>query len=169
MLIRAARPEDAPSVARVHVSAWQAGYRHLLPREYLAQLRPEERAQRYDFANTDMQRPKTIVAEDDGVIRGFATTAPARDADMPDCGELCALYVDPDWWGRGLGRTLLSAARFRLAEMEYRQAVLWVLAGNLRAERCYRADGWTSEGKTRRETIWGIAVDEVLYVRSLQT
>jgi GNAT superfamily N-acetyltransferase len=166
--IRPAEPEDALDVARVHVRAWQIGYRNLLPPDYLAQLRPEERAQRYDFANTDMQRPKTIVAEDDGAICGFATVAPARDVDMHGCGELCALYVDPDRWGQGVGRTLLFNARTRLAEQGYRRAILWLLAGNHRAERCYRADGWIAEGKTRTETIWGIAVNEILYGRSLQ-
>jgi hypothetical protein len=25
---------------------------------------------------------------------------PARDSDAAGKGELCALYVDPEWWGR---------------------------------------------------------------------
>ena len=51
----------------------------------------------------DPAQRMTIVAAQAGVICGFATTAPARDADTPEHGELCALYVDPDWWGRGVG------------------------------------------------------------------
>ncbi|WP_333677517.1 GNAT family N-acetyltransferase [Dyella sp.] len=167
MLIRPARPDDALRVAHVHVRAWQAGYRHLLPGDYLARLDPRERAQHYDFANQDMQRPKTLVVEEDGTIHGFATTAPARDADTPDGGELCALYVDPDVWGRGFGTALLSAARLRLAERGYRHAVLWLLAGNQRAERLYRADGWALDGQTRTESIWDVTVDEVRYRRPL--
>jgi ribosomal protein S18 acetylase RimI-like enzyme len=167
MLIRAAEPDDALGVARVHVRAWQVGYRHLLPDDYLARLRPEERAQRYDFANRDLQRPKTLVAAEDGAIRGFATIAPARDADMPGCGELCALYVDPECWGRGLGRALLAIAQEHLAERGYRQAVLWLLAGNIRAERLYRAGGWEPDGQARTERIWDIAVDEIRYRRPL--
>jgi hypothetical protein len=46
-----------------------------------------------------------------------------------------------------VGRTLLFNARTRLAEQGYRRAILWLLAGNHRAERCYRADGWIAEGK----------------------
>lgn len=167
MLIRPAQPEDTLSVARVHVRAWQVGYRHLLPDDYLTQLHPEERARRYDFANQDMQRPKTLVVEEDGAIRGFATTSPARDADMPGYGELCALYVDPDWWGHGLGTALLSAARHRLIEQGYRHAALWLLAGNLRASRLYRADGWAPDGQARTENIWGVTVHEIRYRRSL--
>lgn len=172
MLIRPAEPEDALSVARVHVRAWQIGYRHLLPAEYLAQLRPEERARRYDFATQDIRRPKTIVAVEDGVIRGFATTAPSPDSaaldnDVSDCGELCAMYVDPDRWGRGIGAALLAAARQRLIERGCRHAMLWLLTGNQRGERFYRADGWTPDGLIRTDHIWGITVDEIRYQRPL--
>jgi GNAT superfamily N-acetyltransferase len=168
MLVRPAEPEDALSVAHVHVRAWQIGYRHLLPDRYLAQLRPEERAGRYDFATGDIRRPLTLVAESDGAIRGFVTTAPARDSDLPGHGELCALYVDPDHWNLGIGSALIAAARQRLAEQGYRHAVLWLLAGNARAERFYRADGWTPDGTARQDHIWGITVDEVRYRRPLQ-
>jgi hypothetical protein len=98
MILRTAESGDAMSVARVHVRSWQAAYRNLLPNEYLDQLRPEDRAQRYDFRTSDPQRPQTIVAVDEGLIHGFATTAPSRDPDLVDHGELCALYVDPDYW-----------------------------------------------------------------------
>jgi hypothetical protein len=53
-------------------------------------------------------------------------------------------------------------------ERGFTEAVLWVLAGNERAERFYRSDGWTSDGRRRIELIWGgIAVDEVRYRRGL--
>ncbi len=156
------------AVARVHVRSWQAGYRGLLPDAYLDGLRPEERAARYNFASENVRDPVTIVAVDDGgVIRGFATTSPARDLDVPDDGELCALYVDPEWWGRGVGRALIGAARAAAFEMGFRNAVLWLLAGNARADRFYRMDGWASDGLSRSDTVWGAAVNEVRYRRAL--
>ena len=88
MLIRLAQPEDALAVARVHVRSWQAAYRSLLPDEYLDQLRPEDRAAHYDFSHSDPQKPYTQVAESDGAILGFATTAPARDARLRRTGRV---------------------------------------------------------------------------------
>src|SRR5215471_21854719 len=129
MLLRAAESADAMPVAQVHVRSWQSAYRGLLPDEYLDQLRPEDRAARYDFATRDPQRPQTIVAVEAGAIRGFATTAPSRDADLAEYGELGALYVDPDYWGRGIGMALVSAARDRLAGLGFENALLWVLMG----------------------------------------
>jgi GNAT superfamily N-acetyltransferase len=167
MLLRPAVPGDEMAVARVHVRSWQTGYRGLLPDAYLDGLRPEERAARYTFASENVRDPVTIVAADDGVLCGFATTSPARDLDVPNDGELCALYVDPEWWGRGVGKALIAAARMQLFEMGFRSAVLWLLAGNARADRFYRMDGWAPDGLRRSDTMWGVAVDEVRYRRVL--
>jgi GNAT superfamily N-acetyltransferase len=167
MLLRAANSQDAMDVARVHVRSWQAAYRGLLPAEYLDALKPEDRASRYVFENPDTTKPWTIVAEDNGFIAGFATTAPARDADAEGCGELYALYVDPDYWSRGIGADLMKAARARLAELGFKQAILWVMKGNARAERFYTIDGWRPDGHERSEVMWGATVNELRYRRQL--
>jgi len=168
MLLRSAEPEDAIAVARVHVRSWQVAYRTLLPADYLDQLRPEDRAQKYDFASLDPRKPQTIVAVEEGLIHGFATTAPSRDPDLPGHGELYALYVDPEQWGRGIGVALISAARTRLFRLGFRNAVLWVLAGNTRAERFYQIDRWAPDSLRRTESVWGVTVDEIRYQRELE-
>jgi GNAT superfamily N-acetyltransferase len=169
MLLRLAEPEDAMDVARVHVRSWQSAYRGLLPDEYLDQLRAEDRAQRYDLANRDPLKPVTIVAtEEGGTIRGFATISRSRDPDVPNYGELCALYVESEKWGRGMGLALMSAARAQLVEAGFKDALLWVMAGNVRAERFYGIDGWTPDGSRRSETMWGVRVEEVRYRRGLE-
>lgn len=156
------------AVARVHVRSWQVAYRTLLPDDYLDQLRPEDRAKTYDFANLDPLKPRTIVAAEDGVILGFATTMPSRDADLPEHGELCALYVDPDRWGQGIGMALIATARANLLALGFRNALLWVLVGNTRAERFYRIDQWVADGRRRTDSGWaGIVINEVRYQRGL--
>jgi GNAT superfamily N-acetyltransferase len=167
MFLRPAQPADAMAVARVHVRSWQVGYRDLLPAEYLAALRPEDRAQRYTFGSSDSNRPYTLVAVARENICGFVSVARASDADVPQAGLLAALYVDPDHWAQGIGRALLLAARTRLVELGFQQAVLWVLAGNTRAQRFYEQDGWVRDGEQRTESLWGVMVDDVRYRRQL--
>jgi GNAT superfamily N-acetyltransferase len=167
MLIRPAVPDDALAIARVHVRSWQAGYRGLIPDEFLDQLRPEDRAARYDFSHTDPQKPFTQVAESEGAILGFATTAPARDADCAGMGELLAIYVAPEQWGNGVGQHLADAARQRLVARGFTEAILWMLDGNARADRFYRKDGWLPDGEHKHGEIWGITLPEVRYRRSL--
>ena len=168
MHLRPAEPNDALAVAHVHVRSWQVAYRNLIPDDFLGQLRPEDRAARYDFAASDVRKPRTILAIEGAAILGFATTSPSRDADLPDHGELCALYVDPPHWGRGIGAALISAARSRLSGMGFRNALLWVLVGNVRAERFYRADQWVADGARRTDSRRGVTLHEVRYQRALE-
>jgi GNAT superfamily N-acetyltransferase len=167
MFLRPAIPQDALAVARVHVRSWQVAYRTLLPSAYLDQLRPEDRASKYDFASTDPLKPCTIVAAEEESILGFATTIQSHDADLGSHGELLALYVDPDSWNRGIGVALIAEARARLLDLGLRQASLWLLKGNERADRFYRVDGWTPDGTSRTDTVWDIQVDEIRYRREL--
>jgi ribosomal protein S18 acetylase RimI-like enzyme len=168
MLVRAAEPEDAMAVAWVHVRSWQAAYRGLIPDEYLDGLRSEDRAQRYDFGDPDPQKPKTFVAVDGAEVWGFATISPSRDADLPGHGELCGLYADPACWGRGVGLTLMREARERLRERGFAGALLWVLDGNVRAERFYERDGWRADGQRRIADVWGMELPEVRMVQGLR-
>jgi GNAT superfamily N-acetyltransferase len=164
-LLRRADPADAQAVAEVHVRAWQEGYRGLLPDGFLDGLRPEDRAGRYQFDRTDPGRPATLLAVEGPSVVGFATTGPSGQDDT--IGELLALYVDPPQWGRGVGRTLLGAARRALLERGFEEAMLWVLRGNERAARVYQADGWSSDGTQREDEVWGRTVEEVRYRRRL--
>jgi len=168
MLIRPAQPEDALAVARVHVRSWQSGYRDLLPQKYLDALKPEDRASRYDFVNTDPTKPKTFVVLEENTICGFATLSPAKDADKKEMGELCALYVAPDHWARGIGAQLLHHAHAQLAVQGYDEAVLWMLLGNSRAERFYQRHGWEAEGYSRTSVIWNITVNSIRYRMKLK-
>src|SRR3954468_15467337 len=97
MELRLAVPADALAVARIHVRAWQSGYRGLLPDGYLDSLQAEDRARRYTFDRAD--GPRTTVAVRAGEIAGFVTTSGA---------ELSALHVDPRAWRAGVGSALLA-------------------------------------------------------------
>jgi GNAT superfamily N-acetyltransferase len=160
-------PGEEIDVARVHVRSWQIGYRGLLSDAYLSNLQPEDRAQRYTFGAVSPSSPRTLVAVESGVIRGFATIAPAQDESRASPAELNALYVDPDCWGRGIGADLECAGRTALYQLGYRRAELWVLLGNLRAMRFYESQGWGNEATSRQAEVWGVTVTEIRYVRSL--
>jgi len=62
---------------------------------------------------------------------------------------------------------LVSAARDRLVTLGHKNALLWVLTGNVRADRFYRIDQWAADGLQRTETMWGVTVNEIRYQRKL--
>jgi GNAT superfamily N-acetyltransferase len=144
--------EDAPEIARVHIEAWHRAYRGLLPDEILDGLDLPARVQRWRELLTPATRGKlTLVAELEGAVEGFATVAvPARDAEEArDVGEIPAIYVSPSAWGGGTGTALLVAALEEMRHAGCREAILWMLARNQRAEAFYRHHGWRADGGTR--------------------
>ena len=167
MLLRPAQPPDALAIARVHVRSWQRGYRGILPDNYLNQLHPEDRAEKYDLTNADPSHPHTIVAVSGNIMHGFATTAPSHEPDLPSHGELTALYVDPHSWGLGVGVALVTAARAHLVSLGLHQAYLFTLVDNLRAQRFYKSDQWFPDGLRRIDIVWNTAVDVLRYQRTL--
>jgi GNAT superfamily N-acetyltransferase len=78
--------------------------------------------------------------EENGTINGFAAGDP-RD------GWVWALFVAPDHEGRGIGRALLDHTCASLREAGHPMAKLMTGAGT-RAERHYRAAGWTEMRRT---------------------
>jgi ribosomal protein S18 acetylase RimI-like enzyme len=166
LTLRPAIPADALAVATVHIRAWQEGYRGLIADEYLDSLRAEDRAARYTLGSADPDAPSTVVAERDGVVRGFATIGPCREAG-PETGELLALHVDPSAWGMGAGKALIADARARLHARGFTEAVLWVLVGNERAQRFYRIDGWRPDEVERTVEIWGVEIFDTRFRREL--
>ncbi|GAA3741980.1 GNAT family N-acetyltransferase [Micromonospora maritima] len=154
LTIRREEPDDAEAIARVHIHGWQAGYAGIMPDEVLRRLNPLAWAQRRrDLGTADPDHPfTTLVAEDDGLVTGFTTFGPYRnnqdrdDLD-PAHGELLAIYLEPAYWGSGVGRTLLDAARAGLAERGWTGYRLWVLADNARARRFYERAGHSPDGE----------------------
>jgi GNAT superfamily N-acetyltransferase len=86
---------------------------------------------------------QVIVAEMDGSIAGFAAVVG---------GELDGLFVEPDLWGRGIGRALIDAA---VHEARKRGLALMVIA-NPSAKRFYESCGFSIEGDA--QTRFGPAI-----------
>ena len=158
---------DAERLGAVHVRAWQAAYRGLMPDAYLDALSVAERAQQWRTALVSPagQRTTRLVSEDEaGCVVAFTGAGPAPGA---RCGEIYVLNVDPSAWGHGHGRALLGAATEHLAREGFDRAVLWVHPGNSRARRFYEAAGWATDGTQQTTKVFGIEVPELRYLRSL--
>jgi GNAT superfamily N-acetyltransferase len=173
MNVRRAQPEDAALIAETHVLGWQAGYRGLLPQDYLDGMQAGgRRLERWERAleSPDWSRGGVLVAErDDGRVAGFANFGPARDgdADPARVGEVYSIYLAPIAWGQGVGRALMSGALEHLAAAGYGEAMLWVLDTNARARRFYEAAGFSTDGGGKTDDSYGFPIHEVRYRRPL--
>ncbi len=169
MHVRPARVSDAEALAIIHVRAWQAAYRRLVPQEYLDGLDPTQRQEGWERRIRSAQPPAgTSVLEHDveGVI-GFVNVSPSRDQDTDPVvvGEINAVYLLPEHWRRGGGTILMNAALRRLADAGFREAVLWVLETNEAARRFYEGGGWQADGSVKADDSRGFPLVEVRYRR----
>jgi len=170
--VRRARPSDAAKIAAVHVASWQAGYRGLIPQDYLDGLDPARwtarRIQRLE--HIDWSREGCfVIADDAGELSGFTHIGPTRDddTDISIIGEVYAIYLAPPAWGKGLGRGLMAAGLAQLASCGYSEATLWVLSSNERARRFYQAAGFGPDGAIKVDDSRGFPLHEVRYRRRL--
>jgi len=160
VLIREARPEDAGRIAEIHVRAWQEAYRGIMPDDFLAGLSVPGREERWretlarcdcsargDCGDPSSRGDRTVlVAEEGGVVAGWAIGGASRDADPPPrTAEVYAINIDPAAWRRGAGRLLMQHAAARFRRAGYERVTLWVLERNEAARRFYSTLGFTCD------------------------
>lgn len=127
--LRAARAQDRDALIRLLHRSWRHAFAPHLP---------ESSSQRY-FAAAIAENyvaeawPQLVVAARDGDVVGLAHA----DDDL-----IASLHVEPDAWGRGIGRQLLREAERQIAARGRRVARLQVEAFNQRAIDLYRRAGY---------------------------
>jgi GNAT superfamily N-acetyltransferase len=151
--VRNATAADARAIAAVNVASWRAAYRGLMPEDVLSGLSVSDRERFWhDALSAPEPRTSVVVATAARGVIGFAAAGPPLvpvDRADPTLGDLYALYLDPDSWGRGIATQLHATVLDRLRACGFTSAGLWVLDGNQRALRFYLRHGWTDTGRTQ--------------------
>jgi ribosomal protein S18 acetylase RimI-like enzyme len=127
--VRAARPGDAPRIARLDVETWRTTYAGILTTQFLVGLSTQRRE--IGWATVIEREPKDVhVATDgEGRIVGFGSCGRTRNK-AEFAGEVFTLYIGQDWQNQGIGRKLLVALFERLVDQGCGSALIWVLRDN---------------------------------------
>lgn len=170
--VRLARAGDAEAIARIQVSAWRTGYRHIVPARWLDELDETERAARWRGrlgTAAQLDSPTFVAVDGADAVAGFVHTGPLRDDDLAPEGraEVYTVYVDPAWWRRGVGRTLLRSVDEHWAGTDVRELTLWVFEANAEARAFYEALGWRPDGASQVDDFGDAQPVEVRYRRPL--
>lgn len=153
--IRRATPDDAESLAHLHIDVWDDAYTGLMPQGILDDRRAKVASRVAHWREILDQDPDVFLAESENGLIGFAAAGSGRDNDVDIDLELKSLYVRATWWGTGLGYALFETA------IGDRAAYLWVLASNTRAIQFYERQGFRLDGTDDEH-------DEGLHVRMVR-
>ena len=125
--------------AYVHWKAWHEAYPGLVDQGYLEDMTLEKCEKiAYSWPGN------LIVAKDNGRVIGFVGYGDCGN-ETPNTGEIFALYVLAEYYGKGVAQKLMKAGLQQL--MNYPQVCLWVLKENKRAIRFYEKCGFVPNGE----------------------
>lgn len=157
MVIRVARVEDAPGIARVMVDTWPS-HRGQMPDEVWTRIRQkwtyDDEACKWDgilreIAGGELSGECVYVAQDNvGGIVGHVRGGPSDEEGAENAGEIWSLYVRKSHQGRGIGRRLVQAVAAHLAENGLHALRIGCLAAGAPARRFYEALGGRVVGET---------------------
>ena len=155
--IRPLELEDVEASVRCHVECLAQTYAPLMPPEFIELHRralPDRVEQtRRAWSTWQHESPERrtrawIAADASGQVVGLARSGPGPTPWENDLGapeptvgfELHHIYTLQHTHGSGLGQALLEVA------VGQRDAYLWILNGNTRAERFYQRNGFVPDG-----------------------
>ncbi|WP_270781232.1 GNAT family N-acetyltransferase [Lactobacillus amylovorus] len=165
MIIKPLISEDeARQTSKLFQKCWQDVYKGILPAEFLDNIPENAWVKRFNESG----RHNLIFEDDKNIVRAAVSYGCPRDTRMLGCGELMALYVEPDFQGYNVGKTLLNAAENELKKMGYGKIYLWCLDGNEKAQGFYEHFGWRNIATERFVEIVGKEYKYLLYQKNLR-
>ena len=149
-------PEEIEGKSLVHWQTWREAYDNLLPAEYQDTMTLD----RCRFFSQKYPE-NTLIAMDGKKVVGFISYGNFRDEAI-QAGEIIALYVLKDYYGKGVSEQLMHDAFAALDH--FSEIYLWVLKDNKRAIAFYQKMGFTFDGQEKILDL-GKPITEIRMVR----
>jgi GNAT superfamily N-acetyltransferase len=135
--VRVAAEGDLPGVESVARQAWHATYAGALSTQDIDSFLEAHYSQPALHRRLTHLGPGFIVGREAGEVIGFACLGRPCEDEL----ELFAIYVLPDYQGRGVGSALWRAVEHEVRRSSTLKFHLWVLTSNLSASTFYAGKG----------------------------
>lgn len=161
VIYREATIADSPEVASVHVRSWRESFDGIVPRAFLDKMSVEQRTEAFAGRFSEASYGMYVAeAEESGVV-GFADYGEPRDDVAGYEAELYAIYLLPEYQGRGVGQALFRRVVEALVGSGKRS--LYLLALDVSPYKSfYEKIGGRVVGRRPKE-IEGVAFDVSVY------
>lgn len=161
--IRHAEFDDSAGIARVQIDTWRAAYQRIMPPRLLADMNDIRISAFWAQSIAESQGKNfCFVASAGERVVGFASGGPRQHTEEYTKGEVYALYVLPEFQGRGVGRRLVATSFERMLELGMREGRIWTLRENAPARAFYQRIGGIQTDNGYND-IGGIRYPEVAF------
>jgi GNAT superfamily N-acetyltransferase len=163
-------PENAHDYVLCHIACWRCAYKDIIPDAHFTKMESEidERTEQLRKALIDQGGAYHFYyAESEGQMVGRLIFGKSRDNDKLDAGEILAIYLLEECWGKGYGQQMMDFALDELRCMGYHEVIVWVLKENHKARRFYEKANFALDG-VEKEIEIGKLHTEVRYVLNIE-
>jgi len=135
IVIRKAIYEDAYEYASCHITCWLSAYSGIVSDEFLSSMpgKIDQRAEMYKQAFTNPGNCEYYCVELGEKMIGFLCLGKSTDEDKPNAGDVIAIYLLEEYWGKGHGKKMMKFSVDRLKQLGYNEIILWTFQQNTRA------------------------------------
>ena len=167
IVIRKVLPEEANKYTALHIACWRDAYTGIMPDEYLNNMSAEleQKAERCKMAIDEQGDCEFFCAIHNDDMIGRLIFGKSNDEDKPDAGDVFAIYLLADYWGKGYGKQMMDFAASELKRSGYQETIIWVLEENTRGRQFYERYGFVLDG-TKKVMELGKSLTCVRYVLS---
>lgn len=170
---REVREEDGYEWYTLLDSVWRVAYAHIFPVEVFSARdeHREERAAGFTKEKFIGERKTAYVAEHDGKIVGlmFGTLDSDYEYFKGSYADLVALYVYPEYQGRGIGTALRDKFIEWAGEKDADKYVIGVLKDNTKARKVYESWGGKLSDWTHDFVVMNAGYPEVFYTYEIRS
>ena len=167
--LRQATPDDALTVAQLHIAGWRDGYADLLPSSFLESLDIHQRAENWKkhLGDGSIVWIATYNTAPAGVVSFGPPLNPIPHPNphgLTACGEITMIYTLGQFYRLGVGTALFRHACDCLKREGYTRIYLWVLEDNKKGRAFYdRMGGHVVDNALQIATIGNAEFREIAY------
>lgn len=105
---REATAADCRAVADVHVRSWRESFANIVPQTFLDKMSVENRTEAFEKRFSDSSYKMYVAELKENAIVGFADFGEPRESFGAYEAELYAIYLLPEFQGKGVGTKLFG-------------------------------------------------------------
>jgi len=159
--VRDAKPADPDEIPAIHNEAWLHTYRGIIPGAVLNRMVARRSPSWWHESINRGTGLRVLTFGDD--IAGYASIRRNLHGGRQVMGEICELYLKPEYQGTGLGARLFEDVRGVARQKYGGGCIVWALRDNERACDFYRHMGGR-DAATSVDRFGGVALEKIAFV-----